>query len=199
VISAPLIALYLALGWSSSSRLFKPAQLVKSVVNSKADRSTETRDVENYNLMVTLRSGMLLGTGYGHEYIEAVRGDDISKIFPEYRYVPHNSYLGLLAFGGLLGYSGIVFELAMGMFLASRAFRAPAASSDDRVAAFVSIAIVVIYLIQAYGDMGASSSIGIFLVAVALAYASKLVVAVGAWPGRIRSTAPAPPTAEVAS
>ena len=62
--------------------MFEPAHLLESVVNSKADRSTETRDVENYNLMVTLRSGIFLGPGFGHEYVEAVKGDDIPRPSP---------------------------------------------------------------------------------------------------------------------
>lgn len=183
---APLIPLYLGIGWNSGSSIFKPVQIVKTIADSKADRSTETRDVENYNLISTLKDHPIAGTGFGHEYVELVKGDDISKYFAQYRFIPHNSVLGLWAFTGVLGFTGLWSILAVGVFFAARAYRATGVPAR-RAAALWVVSFVLVYVIQAYGDMGIISWTGVFLLAPALAQAGKLAVATGAWPERRRA------------
>ncbi len=185
VVATPIIALYAAAGWNSGSSAFKPAAVLRSMVESKSDSSSLSRDVENFNLVMTLAQGLVLGPGFGHEYVETMKGDDISEVFPQYRYIPHNSLLGLWAFGGIIGFIGFSALIACGIFLAARCFRA-ARTHSDRVAAFVSLSVVAVYLIQAYGDMGAFSWLADFLAAAALAVVGKLAVSVGAWPSRPR-------------
>jgi hypothetical protein len=41
---------------------------------------------------------------------------------------------------------------------------------------------VIIYMVQAYGDMGVVSWVGVFIVAPSVVLAGKLAVATGAWP-----------------
>ena len=181
VMAAPLLALYCAAGWASSSIAFKPVRVVRSLVEPRADVSTAMRDIENFNLLWTLRDHPLLGTGFGHEYVEKVRGMDISSIFAQYRFVPHNSVLGLLASGGVVGLSGIFLTFVVAVYLAARAHRF-ARSPADRAAALAVIAAVVVYLIQCYGDMGLVSWTGLFTLAPALVVAARLAAATGAWP-----------------
>ena len=191
VMSLPLLALYLWVGWNSGSKVFRPVQTVKSLVVSKADRSTEERDVENFNLLYTMRQHPLFGTGYGHEYIEKVKGDDISAIFPQYRYIPHNSLLGIWAFAGTLGFTGLWMLVALSVFFAARAYRA-SASPPFRAAALVCIGMVLVYMIQCYGDMGFVSWTASFTLALAIAVAGKLAVGAGGWPARRRAQIAAP-------
>jgi hypothetical protein len=181
MLSLPLLAVYAAVGWTSASPVFKPLRLARSLVEPKTDFSTAMRDIENFNLLWTLRDHPLMGTGFGHEYVEKVRGMDIASIFAQYRFVPHNSVLGLLAFGGLLGLSGVFLALVVGVFLAARAHHF-ARSPGERAAALAVIATVVVYLIQSYGDMGLMSWAGLFVLAPALVVAAKLATATGAWP-----------------
>jgi hypothetical protein len=185
VLSLPLLILYIVAGWGSGSRLFKPVQTIRSVVESKSDRSTEERDVENFNLLYTLRSFPLAGLGFGHGYIEAVKGDDISNLFSQYRQIPHNSLLGVWAFGGVAGFTGICMFPAFGVFFAARAYRRSQVASE-RAAALTVIGVVLLYLIQCYGDMGFVSWTGSVTLAAALCVAGKLAVAAGAWPPRRR-------------
>ena len=42
------------------------------------DRSTLFRDIENYNLLYTLRQNPFFGTGFGHPFVEVVKDYDIS-------------------------------------------------------------------------------------------------------------------------
>jgi O-antigen ligase len=191
LLALPLIPLYVAVGWNSSAKPFKPVQSLKSVVSGTADRSTATRDIENYNLMVTLRTNPLLGTGFGHEYVEESVADDISGIFPQYRFIPHNSLMGLLAFGGFVGFTLVWMPMLAGMYLAVRSYR-QARRPIDRTAALTVISVIIIFVNQAYGDMGLQSWLGTFLMAASLTVAGKLAVAVGAWPQRAPFRRPAP-------
>ncbi|HEY2031708.1 MAG TPA: O-antigen ligase family protein [Myxococcales bacterium] len=191
VVMLPFFVVYLVVGWQSQSKLFAPAKMVRSVVESKSDRSTEERDVENFNLLETYRSSPLFGLGFGHGYIEAVKGDDISNFFAQYRYVPHNSLLGTIAFAGALGFFGIWLPVALGVFFAVRAYRR-ARRGVDRAAALTVIASVIVYFIQCYGDMGLVSWTGAFTIGPALVVAGKLAVGVSAWP-MPRRRRPRPP------
>jgi hypothetical protein len=184
LLAMPLLVLYGVVGWTSSSRVFAPARIMRSLTAARTDWSTAMRDIENFNLLWTLRDHPLVGTGFGHEYVEKVKAVDISNIFPQYRYVPHNSVLGLLAFGGAAGLTGIFLTLAVGVFLAARAHRF-ARTPADRAAALVVIVAVIVYLVQAYGDMGLVSWTGTFLLAPARAVASRLAPATGAWPAPV--------------
>jgi O-antigen ligase len=96
------------------------------------------------------------------------------------KYLPHNSILGLMSSGGLLGYAAMTLLWVVGAFFAMRAYYA-ATSPIDRTAAIVSFGVVLVYLIQCWGDLGLGAPQGVFLVAAALAVAGKLAVATGAW------------------
>jgi hypothetical protein len=185
LLAAPLFAIYVAAGWHGTSRIFGPVAKIRSIVDSSYDRSAQERDVENYNLIRNLADSPLIGKGFGHEYVEYVPNDDVSNVFPQWRFIPHNSILGLLAFGGLLGFTLLLLPLSTGVFLAARAYWRTH-DPTRRAAALTSIAVVLIYLIQCYGDMGLISWHSVFLVSPALAAAAKLATASGAWPVRAR-------------
>jgi O-antigen ligase len=180
VAASPVGLLYVVLGWGASSGLFGPVQVLRSIVDSTADPSTAWRDWENYNLFYTIRQSPLLGIGYGHEYTEIVRLPDISESYGLYRFIPHNSILGLWAYGGLVGFAALWAMMFVGVFLAVRAARY-ASSARERTAAISAAAAIVVYLVHCYGDMGLGTWTSIFMVAPAFAVASELAVATGAW------------------
>jgi len=182
VLALPVLLLYVAVGWTSGSRLFRPVGVVRSMLATRTDWSTAMRDIENFNLMWTLRDHPLMGTGFGHGYVEKVKAVDISDVFPQYRYVPHNTVLGLLAFGGVIGFSGVFLTFVVAVYLAARAHRF-AGIPAHRAAALAAISAVVVYLMQCYGDMGFMSWTGVFTLAPALVVAGQLAPATGAWPG----------------
>lgn len=184
VFASPLLLAYAIVGWDSGSALFQPVRTLRSVVDSKADPSTLWRDLENYNLFYTLRGSPALGTGYGHGYVELIRLPDVSSEYALYRFLPHNSILGLWAYGGLVGFTVLWSMLVVGIFLAARAYR-HAATFDDRTAALTAVSILVVYLVYCYGDLGLGTWTSVFTVAPAFAIASKLAVTTGAWPSRV--------------
>ena len=181
VIASPVAILYAAVGWSADGGLFAPVQVVRSVIDSKADASTEWRDWENYDLFFTLRQSPLLGTGYGHGYTEAVTLPDVSQEYSLERFIPHNSILGLWAYGGIVGFTALWSMLVVGVFFAARAAR-HATGAIDRAAAITACATIVVYLVHCYGDMGLGTWTSVFTVAPAFAVVGQLAVATGAWP-----------------
>jgi O-antigen ligase len=181
VIMSPALLVYVLAGWNSSSALFKPVETLRSVVDSKADPSTLWRDLENYNLFYTLRHNAIFGTGYGHGYVEKIALPDVSSYYALYRFLPHNSVLGLWAYGGIVGFTALWTIVVVGLFLAARANRY-ATTVDDRAAALSALAIIVVYLTYCYGDLGLGTWVSVFTVAPAFAISSKLAVTTGAWP-----------------
>jgi O-antigen ligase len=181
VAGSPLALAYAVLGWGSDSAIFQPVHTLRSVVDSKADPSTMWRDLENYDLFYTLRHNPLLGTGYGHGYDEIVWLPDVSNAYALYRFLPHNSILGLWAYGGIVGFTALWAMLVVGIFLAARAYRY-ARTVDDRTVALTAVSIVVVYLAYCYGDLGLGTWTSVFTVGPALAVTSRLALTTGAWP-----------------
>jgi O-antigen ligase len=185
LLALPVLIMYVAVGWSSSAKIFAPVRTFRSMQDAQVDSSTMFRDLENFNLLQTMRLHPWVGSGFGQPFAMVVQTPDIS-FFREYPYMPHNSILGLWAFCGLLGFTTLFMVLAVCVHLAARSYHL-ARSPDERSAAFVAIAMVLIYEIQCWGDIGFSERRNIFLVGAACAVASRLAVSTGAW-GQFRAT-----------
>ena len=176
--------------WKKNLRLAGLATIALGVI-ALLGASTHAREIENFNLSQTLRHHPL-GTGLGHEYEEAEKGPDISGSFALYRYIPHNSVLWMLTAGGPLGFFLLWWLFVVGIFLAARSHRM-ARTPHDRSAALGALCAQLLFLIQAYGDMGTQSWSTAWLAAAALAVAGRLAVSTGAWPVRFpRAVQPAP-------
>jgi hypothetical protein len=179
LIAAPFLVAYLLIGWGSSTEAFKPVASIRTIVAANdnehgASESTRSREIENFNLSQTLRHHPA-GTGLGQEYDEVVKGPDISQDFPLYRYVPHNSVLWLMSMAGPFGFFLLWSMFGVGTYLAARAYR-HAIDPGDRAAALIAACAQLLFLIQAYGDMGTQSWSTTWLVAAALAVSGKLAV-----------------------
>jgi O-antigen ligase len=183
LIAAPLVMLYVAIGWNKAGGVFRGAQMVRSIIDSKSDASTEWRDLENYDLFFTLKSSPLVGVGYGHPYLEPIKLPDVTQFYALEHFIPHNSILGLWAFGGLVGFSLLWMLMVVGAFFAARSYKL-AKRPIDRVAALASTLMFVIYLAHCYGDLALGTWASVFLVAAAFAVVGKLALTTGAWPSR---------------
>lgn len=189
----PVLGLYTAIGWGRSERIFKPLRSLESVGSDK-DASTLSRDFENEGLLFTFAQYGFLGAGFGIEYIE-INTSLSARVFAQYRYSPHNSLLGLLAFTGPLGLAGILMPLPISIFLNARTSRA-ARAPLERVVAVVGVAEAAVCLNQLWGDMGFISRTTLTVLATAIAAAGRLSVWTGAFPSRAPASGakgPAPP------
>jgi hypothetical protein len=158
----PLVALYVGIGWNSTSGIFKPVSMIRSV-SSQDDSSSKTRDIENYNLIQTLKQHPVLGSGFGHEYFEMVQANRVDQYFAQYRYIAHNSVLWLLSISGWVGFTPLWAVFPVALLIALRVHR-KSTTVVDRVTAFVTAAAVLCFVLQAWGDMGLHSWLGTLVV-----------------------------------
>jgi hypothetical protein len=178
LIAAPLVALYLVIGWDNGGEFFRGASVVRSLVDSKSDGSTEWRDFENLDLIATLKTSPLFGLGYGHKYI-----GNTTDVYIQEHFLPHNSMLGLWAFGGIIGFALTWMFLPVGAFVACRAYNV-AQRPIDRVVALSVLQMLMIYINQCYGDLGMGPPTGVLLMAASLSVVGKLALTTGAWPSK---------------
>jgi hypothetical protein len=177
-VTAPLLVAYVAAGWGGGGPLFKPVHLLRSVVDAKSDGSSNWRELENFDLMETFKTNPVLGTGYGHPYLEIIKlppvGYDLEL------YCPHNSLLGIWAYGGVVGYTALTLLWVAGVYFAVRTYHA-SRDPSMRAAALASFGSVVVYSIQSWGDLGLGTWIGVFVMGASLATAGKLAVVSRQW------------------
>jgi hypothetical protein len=193
LISAPVLALYVAIGWGRSERIFAPLKALASVTTQE-DRSTKARNAENLGLVATVRqAGSLAGTGWGHGYVELTNRYSIAKSMELWSYVPHNGVLGLLAYTGILGFAGYWLAFPTAAFLNARLAKL-GNTEQARSAGLVSSTLMIVCGNQIYGDMGIFSLRTMYLLAMSYAVAMRLPPRGGVWPG-----APAPSSARPAA
>jgi O-Antigen ligase len=180
LLSLPLLVAYVAVGWNSQAKIFGPVQTYRSLTEGEADSSTLYRDLENYNLMQTMRVRPLTGTGFGLPFVEIAVLPNISSMFKEYQYMPHNSILGLWAYTGPFGFTGLTLVLVIAAYFATRSYRL-ASLPDERVAALMILAGLTIYLQHCWGDIGFSERRSIVLIGPMLALAGQLAHQTGAY------------------
>jgi hypothetical protein len=157
-LALPFLLIYLVVGWRIDNAVTRPVQMLKSVFEQK-DASSQTRDIENFNLLYTAKQAPILGSGFGHEYLEKVVAYDISHAFEAYRYVPHNSILWLFSAGGFVGYTGFFMLMFVGLYYAMRLLRKSPPLSE-RLLAMSTVTSSIAYGMQAWGDMGLGSYMG---------------------------------------
>lgn len=179
LLASPVGVMYVMAGWNSASGIFKPVKTIRSAVDSDVDTSTQWRDMENFNLVATLRENPIWGTGYGHGFTEYVPLPSVNYALE--RFVPHNSILGLWVYCGYFGYTALTLLWVAGVYFAIRAYHF-ATDPVQRAVGMVGIGAVPIYYLQCYGDMGLGSWTGVFMMGASLAISGQLAVMVGAWP-----------------
>lgn len=174
----PLVVVYVLVGadMPGSSAIFKPAKLVVSVLDQK-DTSSLSRDIENENLIYTLRQNPLLAQGFGHEYEFSPNNPpvDLGDLFKSYRYIAHNGVLWIWSLAGVVGFTLLWLIYPLAGTLAVRSYRG-ASTPLERSAALAALGAVVVCVIQIWGDQGFSSYMTLFVFGIAFAVASRLAV-----------------------
>ncbi|MBC7673770.1 MAG: O-antigen ligase family protein [Polaromonas sp.] len=184
--ASPFIVVYLVLSRSITTGIFSPGAELMGMANA-TDASTIWRELENTNLIYTLRQYRIFGSGWGHEYIEFISLPSISGSYAQYRLIAHNSVLWLLGVAGIVGFALIWTPIVVGVYLAARSYRF-ARAVPDRVAACTCVAVMACYVNQAWGDIGMATAVPTLLLACALAAAARLARETGAWPGGMQFT-----------
>ncbi len=180
MVVAPVLGLYVALGWGSSERFFKPVQAFTSITTVE-DESTKSRNYENLGLLSTAQnSGWIIGGGWGHEYTPLSMQYDLTKAFELWRYVPHNSILGIFAFTGALGFTGYWIAFPTAMFLNARVARMGKSQAARDVGLIAAVQMVVC-VNQYFGDMGFFSVKVVYMMSASFAIALRMPITSGVW------------------
>jgi hypothetical protein len=189
---SPVIPFYIAVGWQNPTGIFAPVGTFKSMLvgENLAKGQMDYRDMENFNDVATWNRNPILGTGWGHPFDEVMKLPDISHAFADYLYHPHNSVLGLFAYGGVVGFSGLWMWVPIGVFLAVRAYHR-AHAPEHRAGGLVALSVFVAYVNQCFGDMGSISWMCAIFGALALACSSQLAMVTKAWPNAWPNAQPA--------
>jgi len=188
----PLLAIYAAVGWGRTEKIFKPLQSLSSV-SSKPDASTLARNVENLSLIATANySSGVMGTGWGHKYVELSNKYTIAGAMELWQYVPHNSVLGLLGFTGFLGMLGFWMVFPVAIFVLARTARL-AQDPRTRSVGLVGVMATIACLNQMFGDMGIFSWVNMYFLSMIWGAALRVPAESGAWPsGRATAVVQAP-------
>lgn len=172
--------LYTGAFWNSQGGVGIGAQTIRNIVapesKSVADATSDLyREVETFNLQVTIRSSPILGFGYGREFLQPIPLPKISNfIFATIS--PHNAILGLWVKTGLAGILSYVFLIASGVAQGVRSIL-DSHSARDRVVLLVFVANLpmtfIISFVEIAFDAPTTSVLGVSL---ALAASSPALV-----------------------
>lgn len=117
---------------------------------------------------------------------------DLHSVFALWRYIPHNSILGLFAFMGAFGYAGYWLTFPTGMFLNARVAQLAKSQAARDLGAIGAVQMVVC-VNQYFGDMGLFSFKAVYILAASYAIALRTPIMVDAWPaGKTNATRKAP-------
>jgi len=181
----PIVLLYGVVGWGRTEQIFRPLKAFETVSVGEDD-STKARNMENLGLIATGNaSNAFAGTGWGHGYIEVSNKYAIYD-FELWRYIPHNGFLGLLAFTGALGFIGFWLAFPTAMFLNARVARF-GETSRGRTVGLVGAAQMLVCANQMYGDMGYFSYRTMYILAGSYAVAMRLPAVTGVWAEPVRA------------
>jgi hypothetical protein len=198
LILAPIAMLYVAVGWGRQEKVFKPLAAIASMGAGKVDASTKARDNENMGLMIMVQQHQLMGTGFGHQWLEVDKTYTVPEtVFPMYHYLPHNNVLAMFAFTGSVGFSLLWMVFPVSVFLLCRMHR-NSKVPIERSIALTGVASVVVVQNQFWGDMGFICLTPVTVVCCGVASAARLAINAGAWPApkakaqKAKAAAPAP-------
>jgi len=183
VVAVPLVVGYVLVGSElhTDSPLVKPAKLVVSVMDQK-DNSSISRDIENENLIFTLRDSPagLLPSGFGHEYKYSPNNPpvDLGPLFANFRLIAHNGVLWIWSLAGVVGFTLLWIVYPLAGTLALRGYRA-AQTPLERSAALASLGAVVVVVMQIWGDQGFNSYMTLVTFGVAFTVSTRLATRAG--------------------
>jgi O-antigen ligase len=155
-----LIAGYTVAFWNATDGVGFGAAAIKTVVApgsvSEEDESSDFyREIENFDLVETIKAQPLTGVGFGKQFAQPVPLPDISFfVFAEY--IPHNSILWIWLKMGYLGFVMLLFIIAAALRAGIRAaMRLP--SGDTLAVTVAALAFIVMFAVFAYVDIAWSA------------------------------------------
>lgn len=161
----PVIVVYVVVGYvAPPSKVFAPVQAVKSLTDDR-DASNVFREVEDANLRINMRNDLPLPYGFGKEYVRYVPGDDLSRVFPDYLFKPHNSFMAMMLYVGPLGFVALLAPFVLSVRSTHLARRRQPNTLQAHLFAG-GVAAWFGMLVQGWGDLGFFDALPVVLTAV---------------------------------
>jgi hypothetical protein len=113
---------YLAAFWNNGGGLGSMARAVRSVIGQPSVRDASSnmyRDLENINIMYTIKTAPFQGVGFGQKFHIIVPMADIST-FEWWEYITHNSIMWIWMQVGVLGFFIMLVLIGLTMVLGGR-------------------------------------------------------------------------------
>jgi hypothetical protein len=150
-----LAVVYLVAFWGGTGMPAFPAQAVKSVLAPEAlgdvDKASNAyRHIETYNLVSTIRTYPIFGTGFGHPFLRPLALPWIPFVWAEY--FPHNSILWIWINMGAAGFLSMLYLIGASIRDGARTV-ARASTPGDSALVFTATAYVAMYAVFAYVDI----------------------------------------------
>jgi hypothetical protein len=154
VLAVVVISLFLAVFWNQQSGLF--GELVRPFhafyqPDPRDYLSNGYRDAENLNLRLTMKSSPLFGVGFGLPMLYVYPMADISRQYPLWNIIPHNTVLWIGMRMGALGFAAFFGLLAMAVLQACR--QATRRDVFLRGVAIFGVAAILMELVVGYTDL----------------------------------------------
>jgi hypothetical protein len=152
---ALIFCVYVVVFWNSTSPLAAGARQVRSIVapveGSEEQASNVYRELEDTNILYTIRQTPLTGVGFGQKFMIIAPMPDIS-FFAWWEYITHNSIVWIWMQAGAGGFLSMIFLIGSGVALSMRRmFETP--PGELRALAFALAAFPIMHFVYAYVDM----------------------------------------------
>lgn len=189
---APLAILGFAalvmLTWNEPGSAGQIARSYRTVSGQSASvdqSSDEYRKSEQANVQQNIKAQPLIGMGYGMRYNFYIPLADLS-FWPLWRYVPHNTVLWMWMKAGILGFASLVALFAAAA-MRSMQIMVPLRSNSMKALAFGLGAIVIMFLLYSWADLGLVSARAMVMFGLVLGSIGALAPIAGT-PGSARGT-----------
>lgn len=145
---------YMVAFWNNNSALGIMARSVRSVIGRPTLRDAASniyRDIENANIMFTIKQVPLQGVGFGQQFFIVYQMPDISS-FEWWQYITHNSIMWVWMKTGVGGFYAMLLLVGLALALGGRMIltipRGPM-----RAYALVATLYLLMHFLYAYADM----------------------------------------------
>jgi hypothetical protein len=148
---------YLGAFWNSESAAGFPALAVKSVVApdqlGEKDASSDLyREIEKFDLSVTIRAAPVQGIGFGQPFLRPIPLPDISG-FEFNAYIPHNSLLWVWTKVGFFGFVTLLYVFGLSIALGAGRLRRGSRSAPELLVGTCATGFLAMFMIFLYVEI----------------------------------------------
>jgi hypothetical protein len=149
-----MAVMYIIIFWNAGGAIGAPAKALRSVIGQPDPRDAASnvyRDLENINILFTIKSSPLFGVGFGQKFYILIPMPDIS-FFAWWQYITHNSVLWIWMKMGLGGFLSLLIMIGMAITQGTHVlWRMP--GNELGVAALLALCYTIVHFTYAYVDM----------------------------------------------